>query len=496
MPNRSRDDTHESSTRRIRSAHFAWIVIAFLTPIVVYLPAVLARYGFGESYRLLAFYESGPRVRHLMLAEGRPGFAVWAALCFGSVSGRIAALPAIRLVNLCAIGMTSVLVARVLWKAGLREVDAMLGGIAMMMLSPFQLFAATAGMGGAVVAAVFASIAALSTQGFVRPMLWLTAGQLTYQPAAMMYVSLVGARMLFPDLGRRAFRDQLRRFVIIAAPAALIELAVFLIGRRVFPAELLGAPRARLSFDPLSKLAWFFGLPIAQVTNLWVLRPNLLAGAVLATAIGACLFLTFREREDRWLSLGVAFALVPISYLPNLVVVENHSSFRSQPGLAALFFLFYMLIVHKPLRSRRAPFTIIMVVATTCACFIARHNVVNYMVRPQVRELQLVRNTLRELPRRYGVIGLRKAGFTDSLAPAVFGDEFGYPSTALPWSFIEITHLVLREQQAPGSPIPDLVDVLGAANRDAPAAPPTVTPDTVIDWGEVLRAERDRSASH
>ena len=495
-------DRRRSLAAWSRPGERLWLIAAFLTPVLVYLPAALAEYGFSESYRLLAFYYRGPSIRHLMLAEGRPGFAVWAGLAFGLLSGSIRALSAVRFLNICTIGLTAALVAMILRRAGLRDMDAMLGGIASMMLPSFQLFAATAAMGGAVVAAVLASIAALRTRSvagnggalsLIEPAAWLVAAQATYQPAAMMFFAFAAVLLLLPDFDRADLRRMLRKFTIVGVTAAVIEFALFLVGRHLFPEELIGAPRAQLSLDPLAKLAWFFGLPMAHATNLWVLRPNLLAGVVLAIAISAGLSLTVRAREDRWLSMAVAFMLVPISYLPNLAVVENHSSFRSQPALAALFLFFYILILHAALRSRRGLLTIVMAAFTVFACVTARSNVMSYIVRPQVRELQLVRNTLRALPDDYRTIGIRKAVFTDTFAPAVFADEFGYPSTALPWSFAELTWLVLREQaESTGREIPVLVDVLGSANRDAPIVPATVRPDTIIDWGEVLRAERDR----
>jgi hypothetical protein len=523
-----------------------WLIVAFVTPVLVYLPAVIAEYGFSESYRLLAYYVHGPSVRRLMLAEGRPVYAAWAGLVFGFLSGSIRALSLVRLLNITAIGLDAVLVAMILKRAGLREIDAMMGGIAAMMLPSFQLFAGTAAMGGAPVAAIFAAIAALLTCNDGRPgpangsptsargsseitnqagertgivgaqrqreeldqpaaprrplvgcALWLVAAQATYQPAAMLFFAFAAVLLLVPDLDRTAFRGRLRRFAIVGLAAATIEFALFLGGRILFSEELVGAPRAQLSFEPLAKLAWFFGLPMAHATNAWVLRPDPLIGVFLALVLSVGLSLACRSREDRWLRIGVAFVLVPISYLPNLVVVENHSSFRSQPALATLFLFFYVIILHGALRTRRVAFSIVMVAMTVFACITARNDLVRYIVRPQVRELQLVRETLNAMPGRYGAIGVRKSDFRDTLAPSVFYDEFGYPSTALPWSFTELTWLVLREQaKATGGEVPAIIDVLGEANRDAPIVPATVRPDTIIDWGVVLRAERDRSAAH
>jgi hypothetical protein len=525
MQNLNRDAIG-SSDWRIRSADAGWIAIAFLTPILVYLPVVLAEYGFSESWRLLAFYINGPAVRKLVLAEGRPLYALWGATVFGFLSGSIRALSVVRFMNLCTIGAAAVLISRILQKAGLRTIDATLVGIATMMLPSFQLFAGMAGIGNAPLAAVLACIAVLSVhrlapgigparqrdpgispagasavttrsglRSLIAPTLWLVAAQAAYQPAAMMYFAFAAVLLLLPELERIEFRGRFIRYAIPGLTALVVEFILFQAGKSFFPRELLGAPRASLNLDPFAKLAWFFGLPMAHATNPWVLRPHLLFGVLLTIAVSAGLSVRMRASEDRWLKLALAFALIPFCYLPNLAVAENHPSFRSQPALASLLLFFCIIIVYAALRTKRTAFSVLMVAMTAFGCVMARKDVSAYIVRPQVRELQLVRQTLNAMPRGYHAIGLRKADYRDTLAPAVFYDEFGYPSTALPWSFIEITQLVLREQLPPGSPVPALVDVLGAATRDAPAAPPTVVPDTIIDWGVVLRAERDRSAA-
>jgi hypothetical protein len=59
-------------------------------------------------------------------------------------------------------------------------------------------------------------------------------------------------------------------------------------------------------------------------------------------------------------------------------------------------------------------------------------------------------------------------------------DEFGYPSTALPWSTYTLTWLVLAERMEGDTAAFHVTDARDAA----------VVPDTVIDWGEVLRAGR------
>jgi hypothetical protein len=162
-------------------------------------------------------------------------------------------------------------------------------------------------------------------------------------------------------------------------------------------------------------------------------------------------------------------------------VSEDRSSFRSLPALAAIILAYYVIVVFGQFTGRRRWIARTLLAAGLVAGGItAGRNVVAYIAAPQARELALVRERVAALPADVRLVGVVPSDYRDSLAPMVMYDEFGYPSTALPWSVYTITWLALQERMAGDTAAFHVTDARDAA----------VVPDVVIDWGEVLRAAR------
>ena len=130
-------------------------------------------------------------------------------------------------------------------------------------------------------------------------------------------------------------------------------------------------------------------------------------------------------------------AFVPLSYLPNLMVAENWSSFR-------LF------------------------------------------VQPQREELAIVRRTMSGIPPSYTRIGVIMSTEEETLAPFSLYDEFGRPSTSFAWGVTDLPYLVMRELR----PMADTSDI---RVRDALADGPPL--DTVLNWKSILRNTRSGTRS-
>lgn len=475
-------------------SRYGWLAATAAIVLLAYSPVLFTEYGFSEDYRLLAALRRGVLFSKLMIAEGRPLYAVWTALFLGPVHG-IGQLAIVRLVNLLVLGGVAVTFTLAWRRVGLGRFEAAAAGIATVTLPTFQFFGAMAAVGAHLWGALAAAIAALWTDRlwntdrriFVRalPALVLLAGLLAYQPAGMVFWAFAFILLVAPRDAWSVYWPRLRGFVVVGFIGMAASFVVFEIGKTLFAAELAGAPRAEWVRDPAAKLFWFLTFPIPHTLNLWKLHPDLWFALAALIALAAGLVLHHRGLERALPRVLVAFALIPFSYLPNLLVAEDRSSFRSMLALSSLVLAWYVLVLAGQLRSTRGRLAFRTVIAAFAAAGIASAawNVTSLFVRPQARELEMVRRHTADIPDRYRNILVVRSDWRDALAPDVLYDEFGYPSTALPWSSASMTWLMLMEHR-------HLKDTTAVRADTAGALP--LPADTVLDWSIILRATRQR----
>ncbi len=490
---RSSDVPDRNVAGAIRAGWPAWLRTAAVPVVVVlcYLPLIFPEYATGEDFRLLADHDRGATFRPLLLAEGRPVFALWARLVFGGLHD-IASLRWVRLASILMLGAFAAVLAAAFRRAGWGRVESGAAGVLAVTLPPYQLYVANAAMGAKLPALLLAAGAAFaglrSTDEAPRAVrfrhqlagwLMLVIALATYQSAGLVYVVFAAILLVAANPSRAVYAARLRALSGIAAAAFSVAFGLFLAGRNAYLPWLLGAPRGDLEFAPLAKAGWFVLYPLPHALNLWKLHPNLYLALGLLIALVAGLFLHLRATEGRWLRVTLALLLLPLCYLPNLIVVENRSSFRTMPALAVLVLVYYLVILRGQLGATRpALYRVALAVLLAVGLFSAGTGPLRLIAQPQVRELAALRATLSGLPPTYAAIGVTPASFRDALAPRVLYEEFGYPSTAEPFA-TESTYFVLRELR-PG------VDT--ASLRVWPAADAGQPLDTIIDWGRELRA--------
>jgi hypothetical protein len=468
-----------------------WLAAAPVLVLLCYLPVVLIEYGFSEDYRQLAAYDRGATFQPLMIAEGRPLFALWARAVF-SLVGDIPSLRWVRLANILLFAGLAFALSRAWKRAGWAAPESAMAGVAALTLPPFQLFAGTAAMGAVAVASLFGAGAAFVARasglapgragrvyrGTIAFAL-LVAGLATYQPGGLIFWAFAGIFLIAPNPSRPEFRRGALTFAAVGALALAAEFAIFLAGRNAFRPWLLDAPRADLTIDPVAKTLWFLFHPLPHALNLWKLNPDLLLAFAMMIALPTAIALHLRHTQDRAARALFALLLLPLCYLPNLAVIENRSSFRSLSALAVIVLVFYLIAFRGQLAGpRRKLFHGLLAAASVLGIASAVHGSTRLIALPQARELAIVRRTLAAVPGPRFRLAVVPAGFRDALAPAVLYDEFGYPSTALPWSTHEMTYLVLREFH----PEADT-----AALRPVPHVAGDRSPFTIVDWGAALR---------
>ena len=170
------------------------------------------------------------------------------------------------------------------------------------------------------------------------------AALLTYQPAAMYFwvflaVALIGAT-----------RDSRRamRLVVAHLGVAAGAFVVTFVATKLFVHALgdagTGGHRTELTHDVIGKARWFVEQPLYQALNLFKLTPSPLLTASWRSWPWSAIVTWLVLNADRPLFLiAVALVLVPLAYLPNLVVPDDFPPFRTQGALSSLLALYVCL---------------------------------------------------------------------------------------------------------------------------------------------------------
>jgi hypothetical protein len=225
---------------------------------------------------------------------------------------------------------------------------------------------------------------------------------------------------------------------------------------------LLSAERSTLTHDAVGKALWFVDRPLRDAFNLDNLAASPRVAIIVALFIAGGLVQYFRGGiRDRSLLFAIAVSVIPFSYLPNLLVAENWSSYRTQLALTSVIVVYAFLAVHGYGRSLSRLLTTRLVTAGLgCAAMagalLAAYNVTVYFAVPQRQELEFMRQQLaRANLSQVRSIYFIRSTWRDSFAPAVRYDEFGFPSSVQPWVPRAAIYILLRERhfERPNLPV-------------------------------------------
>lgn len=482
-----------------RAGLLASLVIS-LCAVVIYLPVVVVPYAFKDDYTELGWAHgllSTEDFWEWFAKSGRP--VAW-PLSFGaySLAPDIDGLRWVRLVSVLGIALLGVLLHHSLTRAGMNRWLSMAASISVISLPSFQVYAAWASAYSAAYSAILAGLASLIAAGaldaqrrvatirLAAAVALLLCSLLIYQPTAMFFWVLAAISLLRPS---ESLARALRLFgvhLLVAAASLAFDFAIFKVAVHYYgPASV---ERSSLTHDIPGKVRWFVEQPLVNALDLSALtRPRLLAEAVSLFAIVG---ITLLHRKKGLRSLGfvaIAVILVPLAYLPNLVVEESWASYRTIVALSSLIAIYTWLSVWgigtailRPGMSPTANTAARAVGATAIALLVsgagllASRNVTTLFVKPQSLELNVLRTTLRAGPAREvrKVVFVRPGGWQGA-APLVRYDEFGLPSSVAPWVPYPAVFLVLREQRHLADRL--TVDDLPPETKSIPSA------DVVVD---------------
>jgi hypothetical protein len=487
--------------------------IAPVAALAAYLPAIVVPYAYMDDYFVLAWREGlGGDFFRTATSFGRPlhGFSLWGVF---SLATDPESLRLVRLLALVGVMLLAVLLYYALRQAQVNEWVAAGACVSVVTLAAFQVYVAWASAAEVPYVAALGGLAWLTLRSGVGLQARVLAircaaaagllllALLTYQPAAMFFWVFAAIDALRPAETLRGAARKLGLGLGVAAVAMFFAYVAVRIGVHFYGGANSG--RTNLVHDFVAKARWFWNEPIVNSFGMFGLVPT--ASITLAIAIVAAAGIVLLHLELGRASvgfLGLAVALVPLSYAPNLAVSEQFASYRSIGALSALLALYVWLglwgiaralggyalaasvafltlvLIVRPIWRPAARVSIdalthgpelgALVLLLACGaaiafwsprgalaagviCFavaatiVAARNVTTLFVKPQSIELQMLRSDLASPPTRKRVVFV-KPNWNQGPAPLARYDEFGLPSTYFAWVPGPATQLLLGER--------------------------------------------------
>ncbi len=232
-----------------------------------------------------------------------------------------------------------------------------------------------------------------------------------------------------------------------AAGAFAVAMLVALAAVKLNPAPV---ERAALMSSPLAKLAWFFTVPLVNVSTLAVLPSLPVATAVVATIVVLGLLVLLGQGRFRAAAgMLLLFVLLPVTYAPTLAVAENWPSFRSLFCVYALAVFIVAVALRSIVGSGRHVLTLLLILATTASLAVFARQTRVRLTQPAAIETRVLKEAIGHIDtaqvKRLHLIGPH---WTQSASNEVWYDEFGFPTSSHFWSVDHLVYTMSRELPA------------------------------------------------
>ena len=479
-----------------------WHVLVLLLAglLLCYSAVLVAPYGFYDDYTDLSDSFHGrtwPVVKRIM--HGRPTYALLEGLSLPYLSS-IGDLRYLRLLGVVGLALLAWSVYRRLVCVQWGSYQALCISIIMCMLPPFQVYAAWAATAFYPFAAVISGVAfSLAQRSFDedyglykwslvgRSILLLLLALTIHQSVAMFFWVFVVIGVLTPDA---SFVSMRRRFLWcsgIVLSALLLGFGVYQGGMAIY-SDGLTLDRSQVTLEVGEKVYWFLRWPLMNALNLANIFPRSWFALSVASFIVSGLMLSFGGAcKERLSKLMIALCILPLSYLPNLVVAENWSSYRTQSALVSVIAVYVFLAFRGYLqiqdrfvsrfldqflgrflgRSIATPILAIgLGIMALGSSLLAAHNVRTYFISPQLQELTCIRSKLAQKDiEKARSIYLISGKCQDSTLTVRY-DEFGSSSSF--WASKAMVYVLLREMNPKYTRLP-----IAVVSADEPITPPS-----------------------
>ncbi|WP_143296281.1 hypothetical protein [Acetobacter okinawensis] len=428
---------------------------------IVYITSLTTVYGFADDYAYIAAAHTQLLdLLSMMTQGGRPVYAVLSCIYIDVT--HVSDLCWIRLFSLAGIAALSTLFMKHLKENSQFSSSVCIIFAACIGLMPaFQVYAAWSVTAGYTWAAFLAGLSYRlvqhnSKQQWQRlffSFLLLGLAICTYQPSAMMYWVFAGTAWLASDKPLPT-----RKVMFITCAVMAGALILDFIATKTLPSLIFHtAPsmnRTALVSDIREKCTWFLLKALRNALDLPYAKGSTLLSILVLIFIVSGFALHYRaSKYFNYQKVFICIFLVPLSYLPNLVVQENWAAYRTQSALTSLLLLYFTMALWSWLNTIKAShyMTSCMSIMLVLCAWTAHSDVKNGFAKPQSTELHLTAhylsqiNNLKNASSIYFVLARRE----ETLAPFLRYDEFGLPSSSQVWVPKNLVWVLLNAQHAP-----------------------------------------------
>ncbi len=443
------------------TAAFLLLIGALL---LCYMPVVLGTYGCADDFCWVAgaLKHDLQHMQLLQFVQGRPAMALLFTTAFSPMTG-VSDLRFLRLFSVVTMAALAFTVYRTMLAAKYSRTASICVSLIMCTMPPFQVYASWASTAfyatGALVAGLALHVAeraylkteiAAKTRLAIASIALLLSAVLIFQPSAMYYWVFAAILLLKPDM---TVSNLTKRFVWyggLCVVALGFGYVICNLGRNHF-ADLCPLPhqRSHLTTHFKDKFVWFFTQPMTACLNFGGLFLNAKAAIAVgvATTVGMALYLR-GKLSSQVVKLLVAISIIPLSYLPNLVIEENWASFRTECALSSIVVLyaFFALLGFRQtiLRSIREPyFNALLASLTVASMAVAFNNVYTYFVVPNSLEFAILKGQMNSST--HNTLTFKQIALKDPrlLAPGV-SQEFGCPTSPIQFAQEPMEYILRR----------------------------------------------------
>jgi len=228
----------------------------------------------------------------------------------------------------------------------------------------------------------------------------------------------------------------------------LFSLVIFILYYFLFKYSLVAlgieaSNRSAMATDPINKLLFFIARPLPAAFHFtFLMNEKSVTGVLIYLIIVAiCLSINLANKTGKSLLqkftyLTGIFVFALLTYLPSLIVKENHSSHRT---LFALDFIIFLFVAETIFSSIKTVWSQSVITACTGIFFLvtAWFNYHKQFLEPVLYEYSIVKNFIA-LHYQPGITSIHfifpsEDGFKEKYGITPSWDEFGVPSTAKKW---------------------------------------------------------------
>jgi hypothetical protein len=453
--------------QKISITDYLALTVIIISILVTYSSAIFIPFGMPDDYAHAARYLQSGSPQNLLSSGPREGRIFQGLLLFLAYRPtKISDFAHYRLISIGGFILLTILIYSVLRRHE-KEIVALFFALSCIFLLPFLSWLAWGVLLFVPYAACIGGLAAIITyHGFTveilkyKVLVWFSGVCLfwialnIYQPAAMFYWVFSGILLLADNPG---FVSQLKKSIIIIGLGCASLAFAFTTMKIVQSITGYSAERTSLTTDIIEKLRWFVLEPLQTTLNFYALVPLKYLPFLTGGIILIGLFLYFHGDVIRkLLSLLLILVFVILSYIPNLVIIENWGSYRTLAGVSVLL-LFFLFTAIKTLLQLLAKAEIRFLnleklgiwalgLVFIFSLLTAHYRMLHYFALPAYIEHRFLKNELikglREETKR---IILIRANWGDSVAKTLRYDEFGIQSAFTPWASSSLVKVILEE---------------------------------------------------